>query len=124
MCTQGCQHSWRGVCDGSVECDLRVTCAESFSGYGLSKGAVCLYSEYGTIFPAMLVLCPQSVHEWECPCVYLECVDISFYECVMMIGLYLWAALVCHERMPLCHVLVCPQTSMSVLSVSGCVHGL
>lgn len=44
-------------------------------------------------------------------------------ECVM-IRLDLWAASVCRERMSSCHVLVCPPTSMSVLSASGCVHGL
>lgn len=127
MCTRGCQHVWRGMCDGSVECDLSEghVCREFqwLWPVSLSEGAVCLYSEYGTVFPAMLLLCPQSVHEWECPCVYLECVYLSFYECVM-IRLYLWAASMCHERMPLCHVLVCPQTSTSVPSVSGCVHGL
>lgn len=64
----------------------------------------------------MLVLCPQSVPE----CVYPECIYISFYECVM-IRLYPWVVPVCHESVSLCYVLVFPQASMSVLSVSGYV---
>lgn len=52
-----------------------------------------------------------------CKCVYPECVYILFYECVV-IRLYPWAASVCPESVSLCCVLVCPQASISVLSVS------
>lgn len=57
--------------------------------------------------------------------VHVSILSVStFCSMSVMIRLYLWAASVSHERMPLCHVLVCPQTSTSALSVSGCVHGL
>ena len=56
---------WRGACDGSVVCDVTVTCAESFRGHGLSKGAGCSHNEYAAGVPAMPELCPQSVPECE-----------------------------------------------------------
>lgn len=52
---------WWGACDGSVVCDVSVTCAESFCGCGLSKGAMCARNEYTVGILAMPVLCPQSV---------------------------------------------------------------
>lgn len=44
---------------------VSVTCAESFRGHGLSKGAGCSHNEYAAGVPAMPELCPQSVPECE-----------------------------------------------------------